>query len=71
MALGSFDLPTGAVIIRKGSYLEFPTIGNSDNLYIDTTNRVIYRWDSVDLKYYKDTQDFNDISLINGGNANG
>jgi hypothetical protein len=71
MALGSFDLPTGAVIIRKGSYLEFPTIGNSDNLYIDTTSRVIYRWDSVDLKYYKDTQDFNDISLINGGNANG
>lgn len=71
MALGSFDLPTGAVVIRKSSYLEFPTIGNSSNLYIDTTNQVIYRWDNVDLKYYKDSQDYNDISLINGGNANG
>lgn len=71
MALGSFDLPSGAVIIRKSSYLEFPNIGNSSNLYIDTTKQVIYRWDSVNLKYYKDSQDYNDINLINGGNANG
>lgn len=71
MALGSFNLPVGAIIIRKSSYLEFPNIGNSDNLYIDTTNQVIYRWDSVDLKYYKDSQDYNDINLINGGSADG
>ena len=71
MALGSFDLPSGAGIIRKSSYLEFPNIGNSSNLYIDTTKQVIYRWDSVNLKYYKDSQDYNDINLINGGNANG
>ena len=71
MALGSFALPSGTVIIRKSSYLEFPNIGNSSNLYIDTTKQVIYRWDSIDLKYYKDSQDYNDISLINGGNANG
>lgn len=71
MALGSFDLSSGAVIIRKSSYLEFPNIGNSSNLYIDTTKQVIYRWDSVNLKYYKDSQDYNDINLINGGNANG
>lgn len=71
MALGSFNLPPGAIVIRKSSYLEFPNIGNSNNIYIDTTKQVIYRWDNTDLKYYKDTQDFEDITIINGGNANG
>lgn len=71
MTYGSFNLPSGAVVIKKNSYLEFPNIGNSSNLYIDTTKQVIYRWDNVELKYYKVTQDFEDIQIINGGNANG
>ena len=71
MALGSFNLPIGSIIIQKNSYLEFPNIGNSNNLYLDITNQVIYRWDNTELKYYKASQDFNDITIISGGNANG
>lgn len=71
MALGSFNLPQGAVVVTKNSYLEFPTIGNKDNIYIDTTKQIIYRWDNIDLKYYKSSQDFDDIEIINGGQANG
>lgn len=71
MALGSFNLPTGAIVIQKSSYLEFPNIGNSRNLYLDTTSQVIYRWDDTELRYEKASQDFNDITAINGGNANG
>lgn len=71
MAKGSFNLPSGSSIVYKKSYLEFPLIGNSDNLYIDTSKQIIYRWDNTDLKYYKASQDFEDIQVINGGNANG
>lgn len=71
MALGSFNLPIGTTIIQKSSYLEFPNIGNSRNLYLDITSQVIYRWDDTELRYEKASQDFNDITAINGGNANG
>ena len=71
MAFGSFNLPPGANIIRKKSYFEFPNIGNSSNLYIDTTNRVLYRWDESEGIYIKDSQDLSDISEIDGGNAYG
>lgn len=71
MALGLFNLPPGATIVYKTSYLEFPTIGNSDNLYFDTNKMVAYRWDNTELKYFKVSQDWEDIEVINGGNANG
>lgn len=64
-------------LITKPSYLEFPNIGNSNNLYIDTTAEALYRWDSKDFKYYKvgaTTDDVFDVlenTLFNGGNANG
>lgn len=69
--IGSFNLPPGAQVIRKSSYLEFPNVGNEKNIYIDMTRQVIYRWDKEDRVYKKDSQDLYEITSINGGNANG
>ena len=41
-----------ASIITEDSYLKFPNIGNKNNLYIDSTQNIIYRWDSDNLRYY-------------------
>ena len=71
MLYGSFNLPSSGAIIRKKSYLDFPTVGNPNNVYIDTTKQVIYRWDNENSKYEKDTQDFSDVVRIDGGTANG
>lgn len=47
----------------------FPTVGNLQTVYIDTTNTVSYYWDDDNLKYYPSTQNINDITLINGGSS--
>lgn len=59
-------------VISKKSYLEFPNIGNSNNLYVDTTTDTLYRWDNKNLKYYpfSNTPDIR-IDIIDGGKANG
>lgn len=62
-------------IVQKPSYLEFPNVGNENNLYIDIGNNTLYRWDKKNLKYYMigasiDTI-YDKIKIISGGNANG
>ncbi len=34
------------------SFNEFPTIGKTGVIYIDTSENTLYRWDDTDLKYY-------------------
>lgn len=64
-----------ASVITKDSYLEFPNIGNKNNLYIDSTENTIYRWDSDKLKYYMVGSSienvYNNVEIILGGNADG
>lgn len=31
----------------------FPTTGEENTLYIDTSTNTIYRWDDTDIKYYR------------------
>lgn len=57
-------------IIQKDSYLSFPSIGNSNILYLDTSKNIAYRWDDVNQKYYSITSDYNDIDIISGGSSN-
>lgn len=65
----------GAKVIKRSSFLEFPKIGSSKNLYIDTSVSTIYTWDDESSEYYmvgssiKNTID--SIEIINGGNADG
>ena len=54
-------------IITKDSYLEFPTVGKVDALYVDSTENSIYRWDDTNLKYYCIGRDYKEIEVINGG----
>lgn len=64
-------------IIEKDSFVEFPNVGNSNNLYIDTSKNTLYRWDSTGLRYYMigsgvdNTIDtlLEEVELINGGKA--
>ena len=60
-----------AQIVEETSYLNFPNIGNENNIYIDTSQNACYRWDSQSLKYYCYGSNYNDINIINGGSSNG
>lgn len=62
-------------LVIKPSYLNFPNIGSSQNLYIDTTENTVYRWDSSLKKYYMVGSGldniYKNVDIIYGGNANG
>ena len=65
----------GTNLVYRASYLNFPNVGDENNLYIDTTSNTVYRWDDEGLKYYmigSSIQNIiNTLEIINGGNANG
>jgi len=58
-------------VVRKETVYEFPNIGLEGRVYIDTTHNKIYRWDDIDKKYYCVGSDYNDIKVIDGGDASG
>lgn len=54
------------------TYLEFPVVPNSgweNDIFLDTTNNKIYRWDTTDMKYFCIGSNYDDIEIINGGSA--
>ena len=53
------------------SIYNFPNIGNKDVFYVDVSENRIYRWDETDVKYFCVGADWKNISIIEGGNANG
>ncbi len=46
---------------------EFPTIGKTGVIYIDTSENKLYRWNDTDLKYYCVGSNFEEIEIIFGG----
>lgn len=64
LAIKKLDKREESTVIEKTSYLNFPTIGKRGIIYRDTTAGVDYRWDSVNLKYYRVS-----AGIINGGTA--
>lgn len=54
---------------KFNSKYEFPNIGVSAYLYMDSRENKLYRWDNTLKKYYCTGSDYNDITAINGGNA--
>lgn len=68
---GGIDVSNKAEIVERKSSLLFPNVGNKNNIYIDTTSNETYRWDEKDLKYYKTSYNYNNLTEIIGGNANG
>ena len=57
------------IIYIDESYLNFPPVGKPNQMYIDITENAIYRWDDEETKYFCIGRDYNNIQLINGGNA--
>jgi hypothetical protein len=55
---------------QYASKYEFPNSGNEGVLYTDIVENKTYRWDSGQLKYYCVGSNYEDIKIINGGNAN-
>lgn len=57
---------TDEIVVQKETYLNFPTVGQVNAIYIDTTKKTIYRWNSIDLKYYVVVDSYENIDVING-----
>lgn len=56
-------------IIQKQNYLLFPSIGNSNLLYIDIDNNSAYRWDDTKMKYFCISSNYSNIEMISGGTS--
>lgn len=54
-------------IVSATTYLEFPVVGSTDTIYIDSTHNRVYRWDDDSLKYFCVGSDYNEIDIIDGG----
>ena len=46
------------------SVSSFPTVGNKDMIYIDTTHDTIYRWDDTSIKYYPLAFNTDDLYIL-------
>lgn len=53
------------------SYTLFPTVGDQNAIYIDTSTDTIYRWDDNNIKYYTLAFDINDQYIMQCGSAKG
>lgn len=68
--IGGKDTGTAASSLRVFRNVQgFPNVGNPAVLYMDREGNKLYRWDDADLLYYTVGADYNDIRIINGGNA--
>lgn len=51
------------------SLMNFPTIGETEYLYVDVTNNKSYRWDDDNLKYICIGSDWEQIEVVDGGSS--
>lgn len=63
------DLHTLSTVVPQKTYLEFPTTGDPNSLYLDMTANEIYRWDDENIKYFRVGTDYHNIEVISGGNS--
>lgn len=53
-------------IVKCTAFSQFPTTGDDNTIYIDTTEHKIYSWSLTARKYSVVGSDYNDITVING-----
>lgn len=61
-------------IIEAETYADFPAVGNTHTIYKASNEKKLYQWNATAQSYETLTPegaDYNDIKIINGGNANG
>lgn len=62
----NINMSTADLIVQKDSYLKFPVVGKENAIYIDTTQKAIYRWDNTEIKYYKVSETMDGLEVIDG-----
>ena len=62
-------LEKSQVIMKRGTYLTFPNVGDLNTIYVDIGEGSSYIWDDTDNKYKCISSDYNKINLIFGGGA--
>lgn len=60
---------TGAIIPVDTRAL-LPSVGNTSSGYYIRDEKALYAWDDKKLKYYCIGRDYENIKIINGGDAN-
>ena len=61
-------------VVNAKTHYDFPSMGRPNTIYKAEDEKLIYQWNSTDLKYEvlsTEGGEILDINLINGGNANG
>lgn len=60
-------------VINKPTHFDFPSIGSVDFIYKAYNEKKTYQWNAEELKYepLNEGGAISEITLINGGNANG
>lgn len=63
----------GTGVVNAATHFDFPSIGDANVIYKAEEEKKIYQWNSVSMAYevVNEERSFDDIEIINGGNANG
>lgn len=56
-------------VLEYASSLQFPAVGKERTIYVDQENNKIFRWDDDNIKYYCIGSDYENIKIINCGDA--
>ena len=59
----------GTGVVNVNTRAELPNIGVENCIYIVKEENATYRWDDTNLKYFCVGRDYQEIQIINGGNA--
>ncbi len=57
-------------VVNADTHYDFPSVGRIDIIYKANKEGMLYQWIEEELKY-KSLNPFDNIEIINGGNANG
>ena len=59
----------GGGAVQVEALANLPNVGSENTVYFVKDENATYRWDDAGLKYYCTGRDYNEIKVINGGNA--
>ena len=61
-------------VVNAKTHYDFPSVGRPNTIYKAEEEKLVYQWNSTELKYEQlnaASGEILDINLINGGSANG
>lgn len=61
-------------VVNADTHYDFPAVGSTDVIYKAQSEKLLYQWNPIDLKYEvlgEVVEATIDVQIINGGDANG